>query len=73
MAPRRRTGILVLILLLTAMAAPGSRVAAADDAVLVGAGDIADCASVGDEATATLVDGIPGTVVALGDSAYPSR
>jgi hypothetical protein len=72
MAPRRRTGILVLILLLIALAAPGSRVAAADDAVLVGAGDIADCASVGDEATATLLDGIPGTVVALGDSAYPS-
>jgi hypothetical protein len=41
-------------------------------AVLVGAGDIATCGSSGDEATATLLDGIAGTVFALGDNAYPS-
>jgi hypothetical protein len=41
------------------------------DPVLVGAGDIAGCATDGHVATAALLDGIPGTVVALGDNAYP--
>ena len=41
-------------------------------AVLVGAGDIADCASLaGAEATAQLLEKIPGTVMAVGDLAYP--
>jgi acid phosphatase type 7 len=41
-------------------------------AVLVAAGDIADCRDLtGAEATARLLEGIPGTVVALGDLAYP--
>src|SRR5262245_25014848 len=35
---------------------------ASTDPVLVGAGDIASCKSGGDEATANLLDGIPGTV-----------
>lgn len=39
-------------------------------AVLVGAGDIASCASSGDEATAKLLDDIPGTVFTAGDIAY---
>jgi acid phosphatase type 7 len=39
--------------------------------VVVAAGDIADCAKEGDEATATLVGGIEGTVLTLGDNAYP--
>jgi len=39
-------------------------------AVLVGAGDIASCSSSGDEATAKLLDAIPGTVFAAGDLAY---
>ena len=39
-------------------------------AILVGAGDIASCSSAGDEATAALLDTIPGTVFALGDNAY---
>ena len=43
------------------------------DPVLVGAGDIADCALVEDEATATLLDGIAGTVFTAGDNAYPER
>jgi hypothetical protein len=38
--------------------------------VLVGAGDIADCSSSGDEATAALLDGIDGTVFTAGDNAY---
>ena len=42
------------------------------DPVLVGAGDIASCTSSGDEATAKLLDGIPGTVFTLGDNAYES-
>ena len=41
-----------------------------NDPVLVGAGDIASCSSTGDEATATLLDGIAGTVITLGDNAY---
>lgn len=43
-----------------------------DDPVLVGAGDIADCATDGDEATANLLDGIPGTVFTTGDNVYPA-
>jgi hypothetical protein len=39
-------------------------------AVLVGAGDIAECDSNGDEATAALLDGIAGTVFTAGDNAY---
>jgi hypothetical protein len=40
--------------------------------VLVGAGDIANCeVGSGHEATAQLLDGIPGTVFTAGDNAYP--
>lgn len=39
-------------------------------ATLVGAGDIADCLSDGDEQTAALLDQIPGTVFTAGDNAY---
>jgi Calcineurin-like phosphoesterase len=42
------------------------------DPVLVGAGDIADCSSTGDEATANLLDSIAGTVFTAGDNAYDS-
>lgn len=38
---------------------------------LVGAGDIADCGSNGDEATADILDSIPGIVFTAGDNAYP--
>lgn len=48
---------------ITVPAPPGS-------VVFVGAGDIASCASTGDEATANLLDGIAGTVFTLGDNAY---
>jgi len=40
------------------------------DPVVLAAGDIASCSSEGDEATAALLAGRPGTVLALGDSAY---
>ena len=41
-----------------------------NDPVLVGAGDIARCSSNGDEATADLLDSIPGTVFTTGDNVY---
>jgi hypothetical protein len=40
--------------------------------ILVGAGDIARCSSLQDEATAALLDNIPGTVFTLGDNTYQS-
>jgi hypothetical protein len=39
-------------------------------AVLLAAGDIASCSSPGDEATAALLDRLPGVVVTLGDNVY---
>jgi acid phosphatase type 7 len=45
---------------------------AKSDPVLVGAGDIASCDDLsGAEATAKLIENIPGTVFAAGDLAYP--
>ena len=43
----------------------------AADPVLVGAGDIGDCDTDEDSATAALIEGIPGTVFTAGDNAYP--
>lgn len=40
------------------------------DPVLAGAGDIGSCGSLGDEATADVLDDIPGTVFTLGDNVY---
>ncbi|MBA2254510.1 MAG: metallophosphoesterase [Chloroflexi bacterium] len=40
------------------------------DPVLVGAGDIASCDRTTDSATATLLDGVVGTVITTGDLAY---
>jgi acid phosphatase type 7 len=70
---------LVVFLILTSVvfapAHPGS-VAASDtenEVVLIGAGDIADCSDLaGAEATAKLLEANPGTVMALGDLAYPN-
>ena len=42
------------------------------DPVLVAAGDIAGCGSPGAEATAKLLDSMPGTLITLGDNAYES-
>ena len=44
--------------------------AASGPVTLVGAGNIAKCGATGDDATAVLLDGIPGTVFAAGDAAY---
>jgi len=45
---------------------------ATEPVTLVGAGDIAGCATDGYFATGALLDAIPGTVYTLGDNAYPS-
>jgi hypothetical protein len=45
---------------------------AAADAVLVGAGDVDGCGRLEPEATAKLLDRIPGTVFVAGDATYPS-
>jgi PKD repeat protein len=50
----------------------GALSAVQDTVVLAGAGDIASCNSTGDEITAQLLDGIPGTVFTTGDNAYPN-
>jgi calcineurin-like phosphoesterase family protein len=44
----------------------------AGDPVIVGAADIASCSGSGDEATANLIEAIPGTVMVAGDLAYPN-
>ncbi len=44
---------------------------AAEDAILVGAGDIAQCPLPGAAATASLLKQIPGTVFTAGDNTYP--
>ena len=51
-------------------AASAPTVTPAPPAVLLGAGDIASCASKGDEATAALLDTLEGTVFTLGDNVY---
>jgi acid phosphatase type 7 len=50
--------------------APSLPSPSASEAVLVGAGDISMCGQPGAEATAALLDTIPGTVFTAGDNAY---
>jgi hypothetical protein len=50
---------------------PSAASPGAPSTVLVGAGDIAQCGSAATEATAALLDGIPGIVFTAGDNAYP--
>jgi acid phosphatase type 7 len=54
----------------SAAASSGPTPSPSGDPVLVGAGDIASCNLDGDEATAKLIDGLPGTVFTAGDNAY---
>jgi len=49
---------------------PEVTLAQTSDPVFVGAGDIASCGTQQDEATANLLDSIPGTVFTLGDNVY---
>jgi Calcineurin-like phosphoesterase len=50
---------------------PASEPPDPDAAVLIAAGDIASCTTDGDEATAKLLDNLPGTIATLGDNVYP--
>jgi Calcineurin-like phosphoesterase len=50
---------------------PVAPVASSDGPILVGAGDIADCSTIGSQLTSRVLDGIPGTVFTTGDNAYP--
>ncbi len=71
--------VLILAALIFGVTAPGYtaiRLSGSDspgaDPVLVGAGDVASCDDLsGAEATAKLIDDIPGTVFVAGDLAYP--
>jgi hypothetical protein len=51
---------------------PTASVGPTGDPILIGAGDIGDCESEGDEATAALLDGLPGTIFTAGDNVYPN-
>jgi len=51
---------------------PGLRLGFERESILIGAGDIALCGSAATEATARLLDGLSGTVITVGDNAYPS-
>jgi acid phosphatase type 7 len=67
--------ILAIAITLAALAVIGIYSGRSSDgagAVMVGAGDIAICAGESDEATAELLDSIPGTVFTTGDNAYQS-
>ena len=59
----------VVPLILICVACSGASTVRSDP-VLIAAGDIASCVSSGDEATALLVEGLPGTVATLGDNVY---
>jgi lipopolysaccharide/colanic/teichoic acid biosynthesis glycosyltransferase len=80
--PRRRAAAFVMLLLMAVAAAacreaggpdqpPFSWTADLDGPILVGAGDIAGCGYEDDEATAALLDRIPGVIFTTGDNVYP--
>lgn len=54
----------------TSWVTPSGLITTTPPQIAVGAGDIADCSSPNDEATAKLLDNIAGTVMAFGDNAY---
>lgn len=65
---RTRIGYnLVVVVLQWCLSTP---VSAANDPIMVGAGDISECGSTGAAATAQLLEGIDGTIFTLGDHAY---
>ena len=66
--------IVAFVALLVAVRCGSERAPSSEKAgppVVVAAGDIADCPTENDEATARLVGGIDATVLTLGDHAYP--
>jgi calcineurin-like phosphoesterase family protein len=62
--------VAVALLIVSTLTVPFDPAGADGDPVLVGAGDIASCGSSGDEATAKLLDDIPGAIFTLGDFVY---
>ena len=68
----RTTGAALITAALGANRTTAQVVVTTASAVLVGAGDIASCAYDDDEATAKLLDSIPGVVFTAGDNAYSS-
>jgi acid phosphatase type 7 len=66
------TAMLLASMAAVLMAATGVAQTTTETVTLVGAGDIAECSQDNNaEATAALLADIPGTVLALGDNAYP--
>jgi len=63
--------VLAVLPLAGSLSPKAGALALAGDPVIIGAGDIASCTSQKDEATARLLDKLPGTVITLGDNAYP--
>jgi hypothetical protein len=63
-------GALLALAVVAALAAAPSTGGGPATAVLLAAGDVAACNSQGDEMTARLLDGLPGTVAVLGDAVY---
>ncbi|MEX2247203.1 MAG: metallophosphoesterase [Dehalococcoidia bacterium] len=73
--PASRMALGLLLVVLAALggwfgATRQERASAGDEQIVLAAGDIAACNSTGDEATAALLDGLPGTILALGDLVY---
>ena len=71
MASLRRASLVVVGALALAILTAGCAPQQEQEETIVAAGDIAACSSEGDEETAKLVGGIHGTVLTLGDEAYP--
>jgi Calcineurin-like phosphoesterase len=71
MKSRKHSLIVSVLMLLFSALGIEPATAQTGDPVLVGAGDISSCSRIEDEATARLLDSIPGTVVTLGDNVYP--
>ncbi len=70
---KAQTGLVPVLLAAWVLACTSDNIGpdfSGEPAILVGTGDIASCSSTGDEATAKLLDRIPGTVFTAGDNAY---
>jgi hypothetical protein len=69
MRPMTRFAVLLLAVLLPVAGSTAAR-PAPKPVTLLAAGDIATCGQSGDEATAALLDRLPGTILVLGDTVY---
>jgi acid phosphatase type 7 len=66
--PKRLRSVALIVLAVFALG--GAEASGRTHPTVLAAGDIADCASDGDERTAAVLDARPGTVLALGDTVY---